>query len=148
MKLLKYLLLISVLIGSPAVLTSCKKGCKKDPCKNGGTCVDGTCNCPNGFEGETCDTEVRGKFYGTYNGLIDCTVGPDLSAGLVIRAGSSGATSIVIDDGSAPINCTLSGNSFTVNSGQGITGSGQFNGNTLNWNYVFSGTSCNFTGTK
>jgi hypothetical protein len=35
-------------------------GCYKDPCedifcKNGGTCIEGICKCPNGYEGENCE---------------------------------------------------------------------------------------------
>ena len=33
--------------------------CKNDPCLNDGKCVDGenefTCECPTGFDGDTCD---------------------------------------------------------------------------------------------
>ena len=42
--------------------------CKDVTCSNNGTCVDGTCKCPNYYEGTTCQTEVRTKYYNTYIG--------------------------------------------------------------------------------
>lgn len=49
--------------------TSCTKdACKDVVCKNGGTCVNGTCSCPFAFTGTNCETEVRSTFYNTYKG--------------------------------------------------------------------------------
>jgi hypothetical protein len=31
--------------------------CKKQTCLNNGTCIDGTCYCPEGYEGEHCETK-------------------------------------------------------------------------------------------
>merc|ERR1712149_92721 len=36
-----------------------KDPCKPDPCQNGGTCADGKCSCPDGFEGDNCETEAK-----------------------------------------------------------------------------------------
>lgn len=38
--------------------------CQKDPCssvdcKNGGTCSDGTCECPEGFQGTDCSQQIQ-----------------------------------------------------------------------------------------
>jgi len=46
--------------------------CKDDPCEGiiNGTDVDGTCVCLDGYEGDTCETEVRTKFYGTWAGML------------------------------------------------------------------------------
>lgn len=41
-------------------ITSCKKDedpCKDTKCLNGGVCVDGSCNCPNGFYGSDCSKQ-------------------------------------------------------------------------------------------
>ncbi|RWS22865.1 cubilin-like protein, partial [Leptotrombidium deliense] len=55
-----------------------KNECKSNPCKNGGTCVDGYktfyCRCTNGWRGDTCETDVdecsefAGTGYGCQNG--------------------------------------------------------------------------------
>ncbi|MDX2003565.1 MAG: calcium-binding EGF-like domain-containing protein [Chitinophagales bacterium] len=40
-----------------ALLHSCKEDkCEDVSCLNGGTCVDGTCDCPSGFTGADCGT--------------------------------------------------------------------------------------------
>lgn len=51
--------------------------CKDDPCDGvvNGSEVDGTCVCIEGYEGTTCETEIRSKFYGTWLGqLSGCEV--------------------------------------------------------------------------
>jgi len=49
--------------------------CAPDPCLNGGTCndTDGTCACPAGFEGATCDVNID-----------DCSANPCLNGGTCI----------------------------------------------------------------
>lgn len=44
-------------------LFSCSKSdpCEGVVCKNSGTCSDGKCQCPNGFEGSLCETESLPK---------------------------------------------------------------------------------------
>jgi hypothetical protein len=59
MKKIWFLASLSLLI----INYSCSK---KDPCedivcKNGGTCESGTCKCPTGYEGATCETESLPK---------------------------------------------------------------------------------------
>lgn len=40
-------------------LASCKKDpCKNIVCENGGICVNGTCDCPEGYEGPSCGDQV------------------------------------------------------------------------------------------
>ena len=52
--------LLPLLIILALVFTSCKKEdndpCKDKVCMNGGTCVDGTCVCANGYTGANCET--------------------------------------------------------------------------------------------
>ena len=33
--------------------------CEPNPCKNGGTCTDGACECAPGFSGEKCETSGK-----------------------------------------------------------------------------------------
>ncbi|MCB0657059.1 MAG: calcium-binding EGF-like domain-containing protein [Saprospiraceae bacterium] len=42
------------------LLTQCKKAdpCEGISCQNDGTCVDGSCQCPTGWEGEFCQTKT------------------------------------------------------------------------------------------
>ncbi|MDF1697518.1 MAG: hypothetical protein P1U56_16865 [Saprospiraceae bacterium] len=45
-------------------------GCSGDPCKNvfcgQGTCVEGTCDCPEGYVGEGCTGLVNEPYFGTF----------------------------------------------------------------------------------
>ena len=72
MKNLKSILLASfITIGtfSAVVFSSCNPdACKDVVCANGGTCTDGNCNCPAGFEGTLCETQSLSKFLGSNNG--------------------------------------------------------------------------------
>lgn len=45
------------------LLISCSKSdpCEGIACKNGGTCSDGSCQCPPGWEGPLCETESLPK---------------------------------------------------------------------------------------
>ena len=48
----------------------CPDGFQRMGCRNGGTCFDGTCCCPNGYEGLVCQTET-----------LECMSAPCGSAG-------------------------------------------------------------------
>lgn len=49
--------------------TSCKKDkCKKVTCANNGTCKDGNCICPTGYNGKTCDGVARDAYFKKYMG--------------------------------------------------------------------------------
>ena len=81
MRKLKSILLASILtIGafSATLITSCNQDeCKDIVCANGGTCSNGNCACPSGYEGAQCQTLSRTKFIGVYSGTETCTVGSD-----------------------------------------------------------------------
>lgn len=51
--------------------------CVKDPCLdlncvNGGSCSDGFCQCPTGFEGAECEITAASRFVGTWVGNDRC----------------------------------------------------------------------------
>lgn len=51
------------------LFAGCDDPCKDVSCLNGGTCLEGTCECPTGYEGTDCGTEANAKFTGTLNML-------------------------------------------------------------------------------
>jgi len=79
MKNLKSLLfsgIVTLGVFSMIGYTSCKKdACKDVVCKNGGTCADGSCKCPTGYEGASCETKMTAKFVGTFNATDQCPIG-------------------------------------------------------------------------
>ena len=48
--------------------TGCTDPCQDVLCLNGGTCLEGTCLCPDFYEGADCGAEERTKYFATYNG--------------------------------------------------------------------------------
>ena len=53
-------------------LVSCKENCERKPCENGGTCIEGSCQCYFPWEGYRCRTHAASKFTGTWQGTSDC----------------------------------------------------------------------------
>lgn len=47
---------------------SCSDACDDVDCGANGSCDDGICICVDGYEGTNCETEIRTKYLGTYNG--------------------------------------------------------------------------------
>jgi len=53
--------------------TSCSNsGCTLN-CQNGGSCYNGACICPTGYEGVNCQTLSRDKFVSYFTGADSCT---------------------------------------------------------------------------
>src|SRR5258706_7386426 len=53
MKPIQFLYIVATL--NLACFTSCnERSCENTMCENGGVCIDGTCNCPDGFMGKYC----------------------------------------------------------------------------------------------
>jgi hypothetical protein len=132
MKKLQYLAktAISVMALSTVLfLSSCKDDCKDVTCNNGGTCIEGTCDCLTGYEGAECSTETRAKFIGTYTvaGSSACPTtgnGTISSLTLPISNSSSAANKIVINFAGANIVATVSGSGFTIDPNQTYTAGG------------------------
>jgi len=117
--------LATAALGTTLFFASCKEDkCKDVTCNNGGTCIDGTCECATGYEGTTCDTEARTKFTGTtstsyrfddtyngetaagdYNAIFTKLAGTDVKLMTITNVGAYGTTMIV------PVK--VSGSSFT-----------------------------------
>jgi len=162
MKNLKSLFLASFLtvgVFSTVVFTSCDPDpCKDIICANGGTCTDGTCMCPSGYEGTLCETLSRDKFIGVFNGTETCTVGTDAYS-ITITSNSDKIKFNIqnLYNQSFTAIATAGGNSFsipnqTVGSGVTASGSGSITGNTITITYTINdGTNtntCTFVGTK
>jgi len=59
--------LLVILGALGAFVLSCKRGsCENITCLNGGTCRNGRCQCPVGFEGARCETKWTDRWIGTY----------------------------------------------------------------------------------
>ncbi len=51
--------IILLLFAGAVCFTSCKDECEDVNCQNGGTCIEGDCECPEGFTGINCQTELQ-----------------------------------------------------------------------------------------
>ncbi len=69
----RYFLTVAIAILTAAILlVSCGKKvedkCSNVICYNGGTCIDGTCECPVGYEGNDCAKLTAAKFIALWKG--------------------------------------------------------------------------------
>lgn len=155
------LVVFSMVITLPLfVLNSCKKDpCKDVTCENNGTPTedgeDCKCVCGTAYEGERCETLVRAKFIGNFNGTEACTTGNDTYA-VTVTAGSGDGDVIIgnLYNAGFFVNAQVNDNggltipSQSFGTGQ-ISGSATINGNTLTVNFVVTagGASDTCTGT-
>lgn len=57
-------------IATVVTYSSCTTdSCKALKCRNGGTCADEFCRCPDGWEGTQCELFTRNKYVGKYHGI-------------------------------------------------------------------------------
>ncbi len=125
-----YLIVLTTL----SILSGCGDKCNDVDCQNGGTCIDGTCSCPDGYTGSDCQTVTRDLYLGTYNVTESC---PNLSTYTVnIFADTSSLFNVNIANFSNlfsnPVNAEVSGLSITIpiqspdNDGRTVSGNGNF----------------------
>lgn len=61
--------------GATLYNTSCNKDrCNNVTCQNGGTCVNGYCSCPTGYEGDNCEIKIKTTIEYWNHGHTDITL--------------------------------------------------------------------------
>ena len=148
------------------LFAGCEDACKDVTCLNGGTCLEGICQCTAGYEGTDCGTAYNAKFQGTYNqsaSLCDTVslnvhpiaVTPDASNPSKITVGGLyenpvGTTVSATIDAANTNMFTIDDNETFVDSGPGnptlrITGTGTLSddGTTLTVTYSLFNVSAN-----
>ncbi len=130
--------------------TSCNQDeCKDVVCNNGGTCNEdnGSCNCPTGYEGSLCETELRAKFIKNWS-AVDVFTGGQAAYNCIISAGAGTVTSVIIDNSFADdffinnINATVNGNAINIakqepdNDDFTVEGTGTYSAGKITWNYT------------
>jgi hypothetical protein len=134
--------------------TSCNKDeCKDVVCQNGGTCVDGRCQCTAGYEGSNCETASASRLPGSYVASETCQ--PPVSGGQTwsstVTQSSNDKTRIVIQNfgnSNTSVTAFINSNAITIDpvsiSGKNVTGTGTVNGNILTINYELNGGATNY----
>ena len=129
------------------LFNSCSDKCKEIICYNGGFCLDGTCGCTTGFEGNDCSLEVREKFLGTYNVQDHCSITGENTYTVNIGPIDTNVAEVQIanfnNDFSNLVTANISGINIEIpvqtpdNDGRSVSGVGIFNnGFTIIWNYT------------
>ncbi len=72
MRFLKYLMIFTL---GAALLSNCGDACDDVDCGANGTCLDGTCDCDEGYSGTNCQTNVCDALDCGPNGTCDTTTG-------------------------------------------------------------------------
>lgn len=82
--------------------------CEKDPCvnvncQNGGSCNNGVCKCPTGYEGPTCATASIDRFVGYYAGYTQCNEGAEVIDTVFITPyGSKNVSEVYVEQKTLP----------------------------------------------
>lgn len=145
--------LLSIGAFSTVTYVSCNPdACKDVVCSNGGACVDGNCNCTTGYEGTTCQTEVRAKFVKSWTAsdknVSDSKDLPTYTSNVVAGTTVSDVKISKFSDGLfiADVKATVTGTTITVpsqqpdNDGYYVEGSGTYNSTdmTISWTYTIT----------
>lgn len=74
-------------LSSSVLYTSCTDdSCLKVICRNGGTCAEGLCKCPSGFEGTQCERRAADRFIGGYDGILNVDGQPPVQDSMYVWA--------------------------------------------------------------
>ena len=96
MKFWKPVLLTTLLFSAFAtviIATSCEKNpCNNVSCDNGGSCNNGVCRCPTGYENTQCQTKSVTRYLGTYAGYTTCNNSAQVIDSAYIYADTSNAS--------------------------------------------------------
>lgn len=127
--------------------TSCGDNCKDVEC-NTGTCLDGTCECGDGFEGTNCEIEWSAKFVGSYLGTDVVTVSTagnegtyNLTQPAIVTRSTESTISIANFGGfQSFVNATIQDSdklsiNFTDPGQRTFVGTGSISGNTISGTY-------------
>ncbi|MCB9063767.1 MAG: calcium-binding EGF-like domain-containing protein [Chitinophagales bacterium] len=134
----------SFAVFSMVTYTACNKdACKDVTCNNGGTCINGTCACPDGYEGTNCETITREKFLGTWKGSDVCN-NNTYNVTLTVSSSSDEVRALVNNPGGFGNSITITGRVSGTNkltfSDQSAGGTGRI----LNGTMTFNGSSMTF----
>ncbi len=139
------------IVACTCILPSCKKNCENISCKNGGTCADGTCSCPQGWEGELCENIAPSNYNKNFNAADSYTTGSSTSVITYTSSVSSGSNNTVLFTNFSAGNypdvayATLNGNSLTFPAQRAsqypgdtatLTGTGTIGFGTMQLNYT------------
>jgi hypothetical protein len=108
--LLNSLLVIIILVFSACEANKCKT--RGIECINNGVCYDGICNCPAGFDGDSCQFTENQKFVAKYGGnLLSSTGSSSLGTNDTITIAKNGTTNtgITLTGKKSPENVTIKG---------------------------------------
>jgi len=122
--------LVAASVFSMGIIASCSKRTDDTPnckttCQNGGTCLDGSCKCPPGFEGSGCEIKSINKFTGVWSVTEDMSIGgtnDTLENGYFVSinaANNTTATELLVDNianagNIVRLNATVDGDKMTV----------------------------------
>jgi hypothetical protein len=82
-----------------AVFTACERNiCDNVNCFNGGSCNQGLCVCPTGYEDPQCGTLSTARYIGVYVGYEKCDALSAIIDSVFITAGDAGILSVNIKE--------------------------------------------------